>query len=130
MSEVLSSTSEINTNMTMVELKGNAVKQLDELNAEEVDFAISTIEKYIINEKHPTLLMLLSNELRYYTTLKIDKKCPRKAAEGIVDFLRADSYLKELGTLKLVEGEQGHLEIWIGSTFFALFNYDEFVVEV
>lgn len=129
-STMLSSTSEINTNMTMVELKGNAVKQLDKLNKEETESAITSIEKFIITEGCPKLLMLLSNELRYFTALDIGKKCPRKAAEAVVDFLQTDEFLSGIGALKLIDGEENHIEVWLDGTFFALFNYDPFVVEV
>ena len=130
MSDTIESKSKINTNMSLVEIKGNAVAQLKALSPAERDFAISEIEKFIVNQDEPRLLMLLSNELRYYTAFEIKNDDLTKAATAIVEFIETEEFFTELGDLKLVDAEKDHLEIWVGSKFFALFNYDPFVVEI
>jgi len=130
MSKLESSKSEINTNMSLVEMKGNAVRQLKRLTLEERNFAISEIEKFIVNSGKPSLLMLLSNELRYYTSFKVKNNDLTKAATAIVEFIETEEFFINLGELKLVDDGESHLEIWVGDKFFALFNYDPFIVEI
>lgn len=130
MSEILASKSEINTNMSAVELKGRIVNQLSNMSVDEIKGAISIIEKFIEKEKIPTYMMLLSNEHRYYTTFKLNSHIAEYAAAEIVEFLLTEEYFSQFGGLKLVEESTGHVEIWMGDQFFALFNYDTFVVHV
>ena len=130
MSDVVNSKAEINTNMTMVELKGKVVNDLTPLSDTERDFAIATIEKFILDEGRPRFVTLLSNAQRYYTTFELSNADTLKTAKDIVEFIETEEFFKQFGTLKLVELESSHVEIWVGKEFFALFNYDSFIVEL
>lgn len=121
--------SKINTGMTMVEMKGNTVKQLEAMSETERDFAISEIEKFITNSK-PRMLMLLSNELRYYTVFELKESDLNKTARNIVDFIETEGFFTEIGQLKLIDVESDHVEVWVEDKFFALFNCDGFLVEI
>lgn len=123
-------TSQINTGMTMVEMKGNTVKQLDTMTKSERDFAISEIEKFITNSDRPRMLMLLSNENRYYTIFEIKESDLTQVATKIVEFIETEGFFTEIGELKLVDVEASHVEIWVEDQFFALFNCDGFIVEI
>jgi hypothetical protein len=130
MSELISTKSEINTNMKAVELKGRIVNQLSNMSQEEIDSAVSTIANFIAKEGMPTYMMLLSNERRYFTTFKLNSKDADLSAAEIVEFLITETYFAEFGGLKLIEESTGHIEVWMGDQFFALFNYDTFVVHI
>ena len=78
-------------------------------------------------------LMLLSNELNYYTIFTISNNAVRVGApaNNILKFITDDGYLQTIGELKYAElNENGYFEIWKGSTHFALFPCDGFFVGI
>lgn len=122
--------SEINTGLTAVELKGNIVNQLKPMNAQEQSFSIVAIDAYLERKGNPEYVMLLSNELRYYTIFK--SSTDADFATEIFNFINTDSYLTQLGYLRLIDADKDldHVEVWIGDKFFALFDADDLIVDL
>ena len=87
-----------------------------------------------LNQEAPyRYLMLLCNELRYYTIFEVSALTTTSgAAQQIVKFIETDSFLKTVGRLKLIEadGNPYLVEIWIGDKHFGLFPCDSIVVKI
>ena len=124
--------------MTDIKLKKfeqekSIVKGLPSFTQEEFEMVREDLIKYFEERSKVKNFMLLSNELRYYTIFSktIALTTAIGAADRVLTFLRNDSFLTELGELKVLKrtGED-EIEIWIGETPFVLFNADSFFVAI
>ena len=94
---------------------------------------IIDIEEFLKTKAPYRYLMLLCNELRYYTIFEVSALTTTSGtAQQIVKFIETDSFLKTVGRLKLIEadGNPDLVEIWIGDKHFGLFPCDTFVVKI
>ena len=118
--------------MTKNEYEKNIARAMKPLKHEGLEDAVIVIKKMIEDQVvYPKYLMLLSNEINYYTIFNIVTflKTPIAIADDIVKFLVDDRFLKTIGELKLVEDSiDDTVEIWIGETYFSLFKCDSFIV--
>ena len=109
------------------------IKNLPPFTQEELKMVREDLIKYFEEKPKVKNFMLLSNELRYYTIFSRTTAITtaRGAADKVLTFLRNDSFLSELGELKVLKrtGED-EIEIWIGETPFLLFDADSFFVEI
>ena len=113
------------------EQERNIIKDLPPFTQEEFEMVREDLIKYFEERPKVKNFMLLSNELRYYTIFSKTTAITTAvgAADRVLTFLRNDSFLTELGELKVLKrtGED-EIEIWIGETPFVLFNADSFFV--
>ena len=113
------------------EQERNIIKDLPPFTQEEFEMVREDLIKYFEERPKVKNFMLLSNELRYYTIFNKTTAIVTAvgAADRVLTFLRNDSFLTELGELKVLKrtGED-EIEIWIGETPFVLFNADSFFV--
>ena len=113
------------------EQERNIIKDLPPFTQEEFEMVREDLIKYFEERPKVKNFMLLSNELRYYTIFSKTTAIVTAvgAADRVLTFLRNDSFLTELGELKVLKrtGED-EIEIWIGETPFVLFNADSFFV--
>jgi len=120
--------------ITKNEYEKNIARALEPLVSEELETAASLVATMIRSQPSVKYLMLLSNEINYYTIFNIASplKTPSGVADNIVQFLISDSFLKTRGEVKLIEDnlENEHIEIWIGETYFSLFICDSFIVNL
>lgn len=129
-SEILSTTAEINTGKTAVELKGDLVKDLPVMSDKELDFAKASVLKYVLNN-HVRSMMIMSKELSYFTLFNNKSELGyEEFVDEIFKFIMEDTYLAALGGLKLVDVNESHIEVWIGGHFFAMFDFEPLTVEV
>ena len=115
------------------EQERNIIKDLPPFTQEEFEMVREDLIKYFEERPKVKNFMLLSNELRYYTIFSKTTAITTAvgAADRVLTFLRNDSFLTELGELKVLKrtGED-EIEIWIGETPFVLFNADSFFVAI
>ena len=115
------------------EQERNIVKDLPPFTKEEFEMVREDITKYFEERPKVKNFMLLSNELRYYTIFSRTTAITtaRGAADRVLTFLQKDSFLTQLGELKVLKrtGED-EIEIWIGEIPFLLFDADSFFVEI
>jgi hypothetical protein len=115
------------------EQERNIVRDLPPFTQEEFEMVRDDLIKYFEERPKVKNFMLLSNELRYYTIFSRTTAITtaREAADRVLTFLQNDSFLTELGELKVLKrtGED-EIEIWIGETPFLLFDADSFFVEI
>lgn len=119
--------------MTKYEYDKQIATQLPPLTKEELEQATIEIKNYLAKQKPNQYLMLLGNELNYYTIFKrASVKTNHGTAEEIMKFILGDSFLVEsVGPVKLVEeNPNSYIEIWIGKEHFALFPCDQLVVNI
>lgn len=120
--------------MTKYEYDKQIATQLPPLTAEGIKQAITDIENFLAKQKSNQYLMLLSNELNYYTIFNKKKtvKTIYGISEEIMNFILEDSFLMgTVGPVKLVEeNSNSYMEIWIGNEHFALFPCDQLVVNI
>lgn len=124
---------EMQAQVTQLEYDRGIIKNLSPANREEIENMKKDIADFIEGLGELENLMLLSNELRYYTLFKMTSKLltPQGKAEKLMRFLREDKFLKNLGKLKVLKRSiGGNIEIWIGETYFLLFDADSFFVEI
>jgi len=115
------------------ELERSIVKDLPSFTQEEFKMVREDLIKYFEERPKVKNFMLLSNELRYYTIFSRTTAITtaREAADRVLTFLQNDSFLTELGELKVLKRTgKDEIEIWIGETPFLLFNADSFFVEI
>ena len=109
------------------------IKNLPPFTKEELEMVREDMTKYFEERPKVKNFMLLSNELRYYTIFSRTTAITtaRGVADRVLAFLQNDSFLTELGELKVLKrtGED-EIEIWIGETPFLLFDADSFFVEI
>ena len=129
-SKLLETKQTLETGMKVVEFKGNIVSKLKPMTAEEKAYSASEIAGYIDRVGNPKNLMLLSNELRYFTIFKNVSR--KNFAKKIFEFIDTDPFLQTIGEVKLIDADKdlSHVEVWIGNTFFALFDCDSLMVEL
>ena len=120
------------SDLTKYEYEKQIAKSLPALDDYNLVIASKNIAKFLDENKNAKYLMLLSDELRYYTIFNIDNKVKliKGIAEDILRFLQRDSFLGGIGKLKLIEVNEDHIEIWIGETYFSLFVADSFFVNI
>ena len=115
------------------EQERSIVKDLPPFTQEEFKMIREDLIKYFEERPKVKNFMLLSNELRYYTIFSKTTAITTAvgAADRVLTFLQNDSFLRELGELKVLKrtGED-EIEIWIGETPFVLFNADSFFVAI
>ena len=119
--------------MKKFELERSIVKDLPSFTQEEFKTVREDLIKYFEERPKVKNFMLLSNELRYYTIFSRTTAITtaREAADRVLTFLQNDSFLTELGELKVLKRTgKDEIEIWIGETPFLLFNADSFFVEI
>lgn len=124
---------EIPTKVTKNQLDKGVANSLPALNQEALKQGIIDIEEFLKTKTPYRYLMLLCNELRYYTIFEVSALTTTSgAAQQIVKFIETDSFLKTVGRLKLIEadGNPDLVEIWIGDKHFGLFPCDTFVVKI
>ncbi|MEG0153061.1 hypothetical protein [Clostridium sp.] len=109
--------------ISLHDLNQTIVAQLKEIPQEEKDLLIQTIEDVI--KKGKKYFMLLSNEKRDYTIFNMVSTNHRKVVEEIMEILENRGKIKDFELTA-----SGALEVWVGSTFYALFPYDLGVIEV
>ena len=115
------------------EQERSIVKDLPPFTQEEFEMVREDITKYFEERPKVKNFMLLSNELRYYTIFSRTTAITtaKEAADKILTFLQNDSFLSELGELKVLKRTgKDEIEIWIGETPFLLFDADSFFVEI
>ena len=109
------------------------IKNLPPFTTEEFQEVREDVIKYFEERPKVKNFMLLSNELRYYTIFQRSSALVTALgyADRVLTFLNNDSFLRELGELKVLKrtGED-ELEIWIGEVPFILFDADSFFVLV
>ena len=111
------------------------IKNLPSFTIEEFQEVREDVIKYFKERPKVKNFMLLSNELRYYTIFQRNnlsiKTSDYTDADKVLTFLNNDSFLKEVGELKVLKRTGAdELEIWIGETPFVLFNADSFFVAI
>ena len=115
------------------EQERSIVKDLPPFTQEEFKMVREDLIKYFEERPKVKNFMLLSNELRYYTIFSRTTAITtaRGAADRVLTFLQKDSFLTQLGELKVLKrtGED-EIEIWIGEIPFLLFDADSFFVEI
>lgn len=119
--------------MTKYEYDKQIATQLPPLTAEGIKQATTDIKNFLAKQTLNQYLMLLSNELNYYTIFKkASIKTDYGLAEEIIKFILENSFLMvTVGPVKLVEeNSNGYMEIWIGNEHFALFPCDQLVVNI
>ena len=93
------------------------IKNLPPFTIEEFQEVREDVIKYFEERPKVKNFMLLSNELRYYTIFQRSNALVTASgyADRVLTFLNNDSFLRELGELKVLKrtGED-ELEIWIG----------------
>ena len=111
----------------------NIIKNLPPFTIEEFQEVREDVIKYFEERPKVKNFMLISNELRYYTIFQRSSALVTASgyADRVLTFLNNDSFLRELGELKVLKrtGED-ELEIWIGEVPFILFDADSFFVLV
>jgi len=112
------------------DLDKQLARSLPPLGSNELKEVCKDIIFYLDNKQPFRYLMLLSNELHYYTIFDTEEMITNiGVANKIINFLTKDSYLtREIGSLKLVEITEDYIEIWINDIHFALFPCDSFIV--
>ncbi len=124
---------EVPTTITKNQLDKNVANSLPALNEKTLIQGIYDIEAFLKKKAPYQYLMLLCNELRYYTIFKTTiVSTTMGTANKIVNFLKDDEFLNSIGKLKLIEadGNPDLVEIWIGDKHFGLFPCDTFVVDI
>ena len=119
--------------MKKFEQERSIVKDLPPFTQEEFKMVREDLIKYFEERPKVKNFMLLSNELRYYTIFSKTTAITtaRGVADKILTFLQNDSFLSELGELKVLKRTgKDEIEIWIGETPFLLFDADSFFVEI
>ena len=124
---------EMDTGMNIYQWDKNAAASMPAMSYTQMLDKKPIIVKFLKQFDNIKHIMLLSNELRYYTIFDI-------TAEPIIDnvvlkllkFLKNDTFLKTLGKTKYIDIDEteSHIEIWIGEERFALFPCDSFVVPI
>lgn len=120
-------------NIEKFEQERSIVKDLPPFTQEEFKMVREDLIKYFEERPKVKNFMLLSNELRYYTIFSKTTAITtaRGVADKILTFLQNDSFLSELGELKVLKRTgKDEIEIWIGETPFLLFDADSFFVEI
>lgn len=116
---------------TKYEIEKGIAASLPALNGVGLELARTEMKLFLLG-KNCRYLMLLSNELKYYTIFRLygNLLMITDPSNNIVDFLLNDSFLKTLGELKVFEINDDNIEIWIGEHYFSLFECDSFIVNV
>ena len=115
------------------EYERNIIKNLPPFTKEELEMVREDMAKYFEERPKAKNFMLLSNELRYYTIFSRTAAITtaKEAADKVLTFLQNDSFLTELGEVKVLKRTgKDEIEIWIGETPFLLFDADSFFVEI
>ena len=123
---------DINLKMTNYELNQQLVSQLKELTTEELESKKIEINNFI-NSIPDKFLMLLCNELNYYTVFESNSNSKdnpySNLAEAIIDIILPLGQIKDIG-----KNNNGVIEIWITnndeSHCYHLFGYDAGIVPV
>lgn len=122
----------INLKMTNYELNQQVMSQMITLSKEEISSRLEIVEKFFKNIKNE-YLMLLCNELNYYTVFKTssqDETAYNTFSDAILDILN------DLGEIKdIYNNDNGAIEIWSThqdgtSHCYYLFGYDAGIVPV
>lgn len=124
---------EIPTKITKNQLDKGVANSLPPLSRETIKQSIIDIENFLKAKAPYRYLMLLCNELRYYTIFNVSTLTTASgAAKQIINFIETDSFLTTIGSLKLIEtdGNPDLVEIWIGDKHFGLFPCDTFIVKI
>lgn len=120
--------------MTVAEQDKEIIKKLPSFTKAEIEDVKKDLTDYLAERTHIDHLMLLSNEIRYFTIFKrevIALKTNKGRADELFNFLTKDVFLKTLGELKVLKRTgEGEIEIWIGETPFVLFEADSFFVPI
>lgn len=119
--------------MTQVDCERQIVKHLPRFTEQELKEVTADLASYIESHSATKNFLLLSNEIKYYTIFRRDNilSTSEGVAEKLMQFFMNDSFLSSLGELKVLKREEsGAIAIWIGETFFLLFNADQFFVSV
>lgn len=122
----------VNLKMTNYELNQQVATQLKELTVEQLENKKIEINNYI-NSIPDKFLMLLCNELNYYTVFESNSQSNDNPysdlAEAIIDIILPLGQIKDIG-----ENNNGVVEIWITnndeSHCYHLFGYDAGIVPV
>lgn len=122
----------INLKMTNYELNQQVMSQMKPLSEEEISSRLEIIEEFFKNIKNE-YLMLLCNELKYYTVFKTssqDETAYNTFSNAVLDILN------NLGEIKdIYNNDNGAIEIWSThqdgtSHCYYLFGYDAGIVPV
>lgn len=122
----------INLRMTNYELNQQVMSQMKPLSEEEISSRLEIVEEFFKNIKNECL-MLLCNELNYYTVFKTnsqDETAYNTFSDAVLDILN------DLGEIKdIYNNDNGAIEIWSThqdgtSHCYYLFGYDAGVVPV
>lgn len=114
------------------DLDKSIAKSLPALENNELKEAQNLIDDYLKRNRPFRYLMLLSNELHYYTIFDTEVMITDIGiARKLIEFITLDSYLQNnIGAVKLIEEADNYIEIWIGECHFALFVCDSFIVKM
>lgn len=120
--------------MNKYEYEKQIAQQMPALDNHGFLIAEETMNSFLRDEKNRNakFLMLLCNELNYYTIFHLSNNVLRinLPMVSILNFLKDDPFLKSLGDIKYIDNNEDHIEIWIGEYYFALFVADTFVVNI
>ena len=118
--------------MTNYELNQQVMSQMKPLSEEEISSRLEIVEEFFKNIKNE-YLMLLCNELNYYTVFKTnsqDETAYNTFSDAVLDILN------DLGEIKdIYNNDNGAIEIWSThqdgtSHCYHLFGYDAGIVPV
>lgn len=119
--------------ITQVDYERQIVKNLPGFTKQELKEVTADLALYIEENSATKNFLLLSNEIRYYTIFRRDNilSTSEGVAKKLIRFFTKDSFLSSLGELKVLKrDDNGFISIWIGETFFLLFDADRFFVSV
>ena len=115
------------------EYEKSIVESLPNFTKKELQQVREDLINFLENQNKTKNFMLLSNEIRYYTIFQKTSAVITATGMGdkILSFLNNDSFLKELGRLKVLKRTgENEIEIWLGATPFLLFDADSFFVSI
>lgn len=119
--------------MKMHEQTASICKNLKPFTKEEMKLNLKDLTQYLHENSQTKYFMLLSNKINYYTIFVKSNNLLQNEhmAKTILDFLNNDSFLNELGEMKVFKRTDGNeIEIWLGETYFLLFPADSFFIEM
>lgn len=117
--------------MTKYEIDKGIIKDLPPFTEKEMEDVMEDLVSFLKENSRTKHFLLLSNEINYFTVLvKKPLYTAQYSADNIINFLTGNSFMKDLGGLKVFKRTGETMEIWIGETHFRLFDADQMFVEV
>lgn len=117
--------------MTVYELNQAGYASLPEMTDEQKESARKKIEDFLADHSYndTDYLMLLNNDLHYYTVFVWKYQGIKKFIDELMDIV------EDLGKIKSIEvNDNDAVEFWItgeeGTNMYVLFNYNQGVVEI